>query len=124
MPSAGNFSLVNQYSLEQVVPNGIFGQLVILDMTLTGTQGTTTTINPPGTKAASPPIIVQPNNTSNYLQLLDPRGGPPGNEDEGSFLHYPLGGSVLKQSEYVNNPLISFEYCIVKKNTGGILSNL
>lgn len=119
-PSAVNFSIANQYANEQPPPVGINGQLILLDMTMTGSQGTQTTINPPGSKASSPPLVIQPNNAENYNQALDPEAAA----DYGSFIANPIGGVTLKHSEYVTNPLIGIEYCLIQKHTEGKLSPL
>ena len=121
-PTAQNFLPVNNYANEVPPPFGIAGPFVLLDCTLTGSNGTQTTINPPGPKASSPPITIQPNNTDNYHQELDPENLGAG--DYGSFLTPPIGGIKLKYSDYVTNPLIGFEYCIIQKNKAGDLSPL
>lgn len=116
LPSSGNFGLVNQYANEQDNPNGINGQLVVLDLNLQGANGTTTNINPPNVQTTHPPIPTVPNdNTENYFQLLDKQSG----NDMGSYLNNPLTPNRLKYSEYVCNPLFSFEYVEVRKNSLG-----
>lgn len=121
MPSAVNFGLVNNYANEKNVPDGINGQLVLLELTMTGTSGTVTTQNPPSPVATFPPGIMSPTNTANYHHELDK---PNGAGDNGSFLNNPLGGIQLKKSEFVTNPLVGIEYCIVSKHIEGKLSSL
>ena len=121
LPSVTNFAPVNNYANEKGIPDGVGGSNVLLDCTLLGTQGTTTTINPPSVKPSHPPIPTLPaDNTANYHQALDKQGAG----DNGSFLDNPIGGFKLKHSEFVTNPLISFEYCIIQQHSEGKLSNL
>lgn len=117
-----NFLPVNNYAEEKDVPFGVNNQDVLLDVTLSGTNGTSETYNPPGVKSTYPPIPGTPGNfnTDNYTQLYDKEANP----DYGSFLAPPLGSQRLKYSEVVTNPLISFEYCVVSKHAEGNLSSL
>lgn len=116
-PASVNFSQVNQYANELDNPNGINGQNVLLDLTLLGSQGTTTTNNPPNVQTSHPPIPTLPaDNTTNYFQLLDK---PDGAGNNGSYINNPLSPGRLKYSDYVTNPLMSFEYVEVHKNSLG-----
>lgn len=120
LPAAQNFSLVNSYANEKPNPEGVDGSLVLLDCLLKGTQGQTQTINPPGVKATAPPLVTPADNTPNYKQSFDKQAAP----DNGSYLNPPLGGFQLKYTTYVNQPLVSFEYCVVSKHAEGYLSTL
>lgn len=121
LPSAANFAPPNNKANEKLNPNGIQDGNILLNATLLGTNGTTTTINPPSTLVTNPPIAALPaDNTQNYHQLLDKQGGG----DNGSYIDNPIGGLKLKYSEYVTNPLISIEYCIIQRNTAAQLSTL
>lgn len=121
-PQGSTFQPVNNYAQEKDPPFGINGQNVLLDLTLVGSNGTQTTYNPPGVLPSHPPIVgLAPDNTPNYMQLLDK---PNGGGDNGSFLNNPVGGIQLKYSEQVTNPLISLEYCVIQRHTEGKLSPL
>lgn len=119
LPNGGiNFGFVNAKANEAQVPNGVDGQLVLLQVSLVGTNGTQETLNPPSPNTTNAPL--NPDTVTNYSQLLD----PPLGTDNGSFLQNPQGGSRLKHSDYVTNPLLGFEYCIIQKNEAGKLSSL
>jgi hypothetical protein len=121
MPTASNFNPVNNYAEEANVPIGINGQPVLLELTMTGTGGTTTTQNPPSPIATfTPPATMSSTNADNYHHELD----KPGGGDNGSFLDNPIGGLKLKKQEFVTNPLVGIEYCIIQKNQAGKLSAL
>lgn len=116
-PAAVTFQPVNNYANEKDVPYGINGQNVLLNLQLLGSQGTTTTNNPPSPETSIPPILALPSdNTANYMQLLDK---PSGAGDNGSFINNPLSAGRLKYSDYVTNPLISIEYVEVNKASMG-----
>ena len=119
LPSAVNFGLVNAKANEKQTPFGVDGQLVLLQLTMTGTGGTTETINPPSPLVTNAPL--NSDNVTNYAQILDK---PNGAGDNGSFLTNPLATFRLKYSDYVTNPLMGIEYCIIQKNEAGKLSSL
>lgn len=119
LPNGGiNFGTVNAKANEKPVPFGINGELVLLEVNFVGTGGTVDTINPVGQDLKNTPL--QPNNVFNYHQDLD----KPTPGDNGSFIQNPQGGIRLKHSDYVTNPLMGFEYCIIQKNEAGKLSSL
>lgn len=118
-PAAINYGSVTSYANEKNPPSGINGARVLLDMTLTGTGGSSTTINPVNKKCDPVPVLPT-DTTENYCQAIDPQ--TPG--DNGSLMSNPIGGIKLKYTEYVTNPLISFEYVIVQKNDAANLSSL
>lgn len=120
LPTASNFVPTNQYANEKAPPDGIGGQNVLITVDLVGTQGTITNYNPVSSQDTPTAITPQPRNTENYHQDIDKQA--PG--DNGSFIDNPVGGIKLKHSEYVTNPLISLEYCIVQKNVRNNLSPL
>lgn len=122
MPDTGNFGIVNNYADENNIPFGVNDNPVLLDINLLGTNGTATNYNPPGVKPSHPPIVATPpiTNTNNYHQDYDPRVSP----DNGSFIDYAFDGAKLSKSEYVTNPLISLEYCVISKHDEGLLSSL
>lgn len=121
LPAAATFAPVNNKANEKPIPDGVAGSNVLLNCTLLGTNGTTTTINPPSVLTSKPPIATVPtDNTQNYHQSLDKDNAV----DHGSFLHNPVSGLRLKYTDQVTNPLISIEYCIIQKNIAGKLSTL
>lgn len=120
LPTASNFVPVNQYANEKNVPDGINGQNVVITVDLVGTNGTTTNYNPVSAQDTPTTITLQSRNTENYHQDIDKEAGG----DNGSFMDNPIGGIKLKHSEYVTNPLISLEYCLVPKNLKNNLSSL
>jgi hypothetical protein len=121
LPVASNFIPVNQYANEKNVPDGVNGENVLITVDLLGTNGTVTNYNPVSAKDTPTAVTLQPRNTENYHQDLDKQ--VPG-VDNGSFIDNPIGGLKLKHSEFVTNPLISLEYCLVQKNVLNSLSPL
>jgi hypothetical protein len=112
---------VNATANEKNAPFGINQQPVLLSLTLqgdtTGIFSTIETINPPSPLVT--PLPMPQDNVANYMQLLDPPNALNGNN--GSFLKAPLtAGENLAKSEYVTQPLISFEYCIIQKDSGDL----
>lgn len=116
-PGGVNFAPVNNYANENNNPYGINGQNVLLDVKLIGSNGNTETYNPPGVQPSHPPIAlpVAPDNTTNYFQSYD-KPAPP---DNGSYINNPLSPGRLKYSDYVTNPLLSFEYVEIHKSSMG-----
>lgn len=118
LPVGSNYIPTNQYANEKPPPDGTAGQDVLITVDLFGTQGTITNYNPVSAKDTPSAVVLQPRNTENYHQDLDKESPT----DNGSFIDNPLGGIKLKHSEYVTNPLISLEYCLVSKNIRNNLS--
>lgn len=118
LPTNSNFAPVNNYANERPIPTGVNGQDVLLRLDLGGTNGTSEAYIPPGQKIA--PGATGNFRSENYLQLYDKETPA----DFGSFIANPIGGFKLKHSDFVTNPLITFEYCIIQKNDGGLLSSL
>lgn len=118
MPTASNYGPVKQTANEKPIPFGINLENVLLEATFTGVNGTVDTINPVGADLKN--SVLQTNNVFNYHQDLDKQAG----NDNGSFINNPIGGTQFKHFEYVTNPLLGFEYCIIQKNEAGRLSSL
>lgn len=121
LPAGSNYLPVNQYANEKPVPDGVSAQDVLISLDLVGTNGTTETYNPVSAKdTPTPPAPLPSNTVENYHQSYDKETAT----DNGSFIDNPVGGFKLKHSEYVTNPLISIEYCLVQKNIKDSLSPL
>jgi hypothetical protein len=119
VPGPG-FQPLNNYANELPPPTGIGGVNVLLEGIFTGNN--TTDYQPPTTKLSGQALAS--NTNFSYQQHID---GSDAFGNNWSMINNPNDaglGTLLPESEYVTNPLLGFEYCIVQKNIGHKLSVL
>ena len=118
--NASTMGVVNTNANEKNPPNGINGVPVLLNVQFNG-NATITNYQPPNFENTSIPVIATSNSRRDYGMGYDPQTPT----DNGSFIGDPYGVDThLNFSEFVNNPLLSIEYCIVSKDWGAKLSGM
>ena len=113
--------LVNNKANEKNTPAGVGDAPVLLNIKFSGNTAITN-YQPPNFKNTNVPIVATDFSQRDYGMGYD----IPTATDNGSFMNDPADGLNVRlaNSEFVNNPLLSIEYCIVSQDWGSHLSGM